>query len=311
MYNNNINGLHSCTKKNCKFNCSCKTEKKIYIDDSRYIATYSSGHGNPAVILVTGLGERADNWMITNNKNDTSVFEGASKYTKVLAYDRPGTLTIFDNCFCTSRSSPIKKLATIKDSAKDLNLLLINSGIKPPYILVGHSLGGPIIRLYASKHPNKVAGFIFVDALSENLQDYLTKKNLQLLFEELNDPQKQGRPEGSEKTFYTEAVVPLLVCSNSPPKVPTIILTADIPPITSEDVLSGRFPPFITQEFADDIWNAQLLAQDKFASKFSCSKHIINTNSSHYIHVYQPKLVICAIKKVLEAYLANKKCMRK
>ena len=314
MYCNNTKILVACSKKQCKNKCNnqckCQIEAKIYLNNCRYIYTIISGHGNPTIVLVTGLGERADNWTITNNPNEISVFEGASKYSTVLAYDRPGTLTIFDNCYCKSRSSPIKKLATIKDSAKDLNLLLLNSGREPPYILVGHSLGGPIIRLYASKHPENVAGFVFVDALSEDLGDNLTKKEL-INFEKLNDPTSQGRPDWAENTFYMKAVVPLLRCSKPLPKVPTIILTADIPPITSEQINSGTLPPFVTQKFADDLWNAQLLAQDKFAKKFPCSKHITETNSSHYIHVYQPKLVICSIHKVLKTYLAGKKCTNK
>jgi pimeloyl-ACP methyl ester carboxylesterase len=290
------NVLQPCKKSRCKSN-DPSGMAKIYICKCRYISTFTKGCGFPAVILVTGLGERADNWMITNDPDEISVFEGVSKFTKVLAYDRP------------SRSSSIKNLATIKDSAKDLNLLLINSGIEPPYILVGHSLGGPIIRLYGSKYPENVAGFVFVDALSEDLADNLTKKELSN-FEKLNDPLAQGRPKGSENTFYTTAVIPLLKCIKTP-KVPTIILTADIPPITEEDIISGKLPSFVTQKFADDLWEAQLIAQDKFAKKFPCAKHITRTNSTHYIHVYQPKLVICSIKKVYNAYLEGKKCIKK
>ena len=302
------NVLQPCKKNKCKSN-NPSGMAKIYICKCRYISTFTKGCGFPAVILVTGLGERADNWMTTNDPNEISVFEGVSKFTKVLAYDRPGTLTIYDYCYCTSRSSPIKKLATVKDSAKDLNLLLINSGIEPPYILVGHSLGGPIIRLYGSKYPENVAGFVFVDALSENLTDNLTKKELSN-FEKLNDPKTQGRPEGSENTFYTSAVIPSLKCIKTP-KVPTVILTADIPPITEEDIISGNLPPFVTKKFVDDLWNAQLIAQNKLAKKFPCAKHITETNSAHYIHIYQPKLVICSIKKVYKAYLEGKKCFKK
>ena len=294
-------------KNRCKDKCRCGVEVKIRITDCRYIYSNWAGHGNPTIILVTGLGERADNWMTTENPNDISVFKGASKYSKVIAYDRPGTATIFGNRFCPSRSSPRKTLATIKDSAMDLHLLLKKSGRKPPYILVGHSLGGPIIRLYASEHPKNVAGFVFVDALSEDLGNYLTEEQL-ANFELLNDPVTQGRPPWAEQVFYSQQVVPLLRSSKPLPKVPTIILTADIIPITSEQILSGMLPPFVTQEFVDALWKAQLLAQNDFAAKFPCAKHITNTNAGHYIHLEQPELVIRSIKKVLKAFLADKVC---
>ena len=64
--------------------------------------------------------------------------------------------------------------ATVADSPADLDLLLAASGEPGPYVLVGHSLGGPIVRPLAAAHSDQVAGLVLVDALSEDLGDGLT-----------------------------------------------------------------------------------------------------------------------------------------
>ena len=125
------------------------------------------------------------------------------------------------------------------DSAVDLDRLLTASGEAAPYVLVGHSLGGPIVRLYAAAHPGDVARIVFDDALSEDLGDHLTPTQV-ANFEKLNDPVSQGRPPGSEEAFYSAAVVPLLRQAPTVKEVPTVILTADQWPFTAEVVKSGR-----------------------------------------------------------------------
>jgi len=170
-------------------------------------------------------------------------------------------------------------------------------------VLVGHSLGGPIVRIYAGEHPKQVAGLVFDDALSEDLGDGLTPAQLES-FEQLNDPASQGRPEGSEQTLYTNAVVPQLRDARPAPDVPVIVLTADQWPFTAEVIASGHasggIPAFVTQELTDALWASQFAAQDKFAARFPRAKHVTETNASHYIHLDNPRLVIDSIRDVVE-----------
>jgi pimeloyl-ACP methyl ester carboxylesterase len=58
--------------------------------------------------------------------------------------------------------------------AKELHVLLTNAGISPPYVLVGHSLGGKNVRMFALEHPDEVAGMVLVDARSEYVDDRLS-----------------------------------------------------------------------------------------------------------------------------------------
>ncbi len=274
---------------------------QVDLGNGRSIYMACRGSGSPTVVLVAGKGERADNWMTLPDpaQREQAVYPAVATFSRVCAYDRPGTATATASGWELSRSTPVPQLATAKDSAVDLNLLLEASGETGPYVLVGHSLGGPIIRLYAADHPAEVAALVFDDALSEDLGDGLTPEQL-ANFEKLNDPAVQGLPAGSEDVFYSTAVVPQLRAAPPPPRVPTIVLSADIWPVTAEAIASGAYPPFVDQAFADALWASQLAAQDKLAAKLPGARHITRTNATHYIHIDNPAVVIDAIRAVVD-----------
>jgi pimeloyl-ACP methyl ester carboxylesterase len=56
----------------------------------------------------------------------------------------------------------------MKQDAHELRTLLKNAGVKPPYILVGHSVGGLILRVYAEQYPDDVAGAVLMDSTHED-----------------------------------------------------------------------------------------------------------------------------------------------
>ena len=107
---------------------------------------HCTGEGSPTVILeAMGPGWSAA-W--------TLVQPEISKFTRVCSYDRAG--------FGWSDSGPLPR--TGERLAEELHQLLNRGEISGPYILVGHSLGGFIIRLFRQAHPNDVVGIILVDA---------------------------------------------------------------------------------------------------------------------------------------------------
>jgi hypothetical protein len=57
----------------------------------------------------------------------------------------------------------------------------------------------------------------------------------------------------------------------------------------------------VDQEFTNALWAAQLAAQEKLAKKFPGAEHITDTNSTHYIQLYNPRLVTDSIRQVVEA----------
>jgi pimeloyl-ACP methyl ester carboxylesterase len=105
-----------------------------------------AGQGTPTVILDSGLGDSYISWQ--------KVQPRISQFTRVCSYDRAGL------GYSDSTSRP----RTSKVMAEELHALLRNSGVTGPIVLVGHSLGGYNVRLYASLYRDDVAGMILVDA---------------------------------------------------------------------------------------------------------------------------------------------------
>ena len=248
------------------------------------------GSGSPTVVLISGKGNRADIWSTPNpEKPGPVVFPEVARFTRVCAYDRPGTTGALASE--PSRSDPVPEPVTVADGVADLHALLIASKESGPFVLVGHSIGGLISRLYASTYPTDVAGLVLVDALSEDLYKRLTPEQ-QAVFEKLNDlPEKYD----NVRSFQQVRAAP------SVRAMPVVVLTADRSPITRKDIAAGRFPPEVTANFADALWAAQVPAQDSLARLFPNAKHITNTNSSHYIQIDQPQLVIDSIREVVDA----------
>ncbi len=105
-----------------------------------------TGKGGPAVILESGLGDTYLSWR--------KVQPRIAQFTRVCSYDRAGI------GYSDSSSRP----RTSKVMAEELHALLRAAGFAPPYILVGHSMGGYNVRLYASQYRHEVAGMVLVDA---------------------------------------------------------------------------------------------------------------------------------------------------
>src|SRR5207248_6929012 len=121
------------------------------------------GAGGPTVILESGYHESSFPWSIAD-AYPPAVLPGVAEFTRVCAYDRPGTIRATDPPGMTDRSSPVPMPRTAKDVAGDLHVLLAAARIPGPYVLVGHSMGGLLIRYYAQAYPDQVIGMVLVDA---------------------------------------------------------------------------------------------------------------------------------------------------
>ena len=115
------------------------------------------GEGSPTVVMDAGLGGSSLDWSLVQTD--------IARATQVCSYDRAG--------MGWSDASPLPR--TPSHIAAELHLLLTNAGIPGPYVLVGHSLAGKNVRMFAFAHPDEVAGMVLVDARSE-LVDALTPK---------------------------------------------------------------------------------------------------------------------------------------
>lgn len=108
--------------------------------------TGDSTRSAPTVILEPGIGDFSVEWSL--------VQPGVAKFARVCSYDRAGD--------GWSDTGPDPR--TFHQIVYELHTLLTNAGVRPPYILAGHSYGGWLIHEYRAEFPTEVAGMVFVDA---------------------------------------------------------------------------------------------------------------------------------------------------
>ena len=264
-----------------------------------------SGRGSPIVVLVGGLRASADDWSISN-KSKPTVFSEVGKFTRVCACDRPGT-PVGEK---PSRSDPVPQPSTAKDAVADLHALLSASGKAGPYVLVGHSYGGLIVRLYASTYPKDVSGLVLIDALSEGLQDAETPQQwaIQRKLIQNDDPENLALYPALERIDVDRSCYQIRAAPALHP-MPIVVLSADRPwgPQVPSMIAAGKLPADIPPDFGYVTDAAQKKAQERLAKLVPNEKHITNTNSGHEIHKEQPQLVIDAIREVVEAVRSGRR----
>jgi pimeloyl-ACP methyl ester carboxylesterase len=265
--------------------------RKMYLD--------CRGTGSPTVILVGGLRASADDWTVSD-KSKAAVFPEVSKFARVCACDRPGTPVGEKH----SRSDPVPQPTTVTDAVADLHALLRAAGESGPYVLVGHSYGGLIVKLYASTYPKGVAGLVLIDALSEGLRDAETPKQwaIQRKLIEGNVKDSVVLYPALERIDVDKSFDQIRAAPPLHP-VPLIVLSADRPwgPQVPSMIAEGKLSADVPQDFGYVTDAAQKKAQERLAHLLPDAKHITNTNSGHEIHKDQPQLVIDAIREVVNA----------
>jgi len=116
----------------------------------RSLNLYCIGQGSPTVVFEGGRDAPGYVWTPTQR--------GVAQFTRACWYDRAGL----------GWSDPGPDPAWGDAAARDLHRLIAAAGLAPPFVLVGHSFGGYVIRLYNHMYPGQVAGMVFVDAALED-----------------------------------------------------------------------------------------------------------------------------------------------
>ena len=140
--------------------------KLVDIGGGRKMYMECQGKGSPTVVFVSGAGDRTETWSKTLDPSKQAVLPAIAQTNRVCAYDRPGTFLVTGDGledFEPSRSDPVPQPTTLQDGVEDLHALLKASGERGPYVVVGHSMGGAIARLYASEYPQDVSGLVLID----------------------------------------------------------------------------------------------------------------------------------------------------
>jgi pimeloyl-ACP methyl ester carboxylesterase len=118
--------------------------------DGRELHLECKGAGAPIVILISGYRNDAEIWTTLPEAGVTPVFHAVAGFTRVCAYDRPGTIL---DAAHVSRSDPVPMPRTADEIVAELHALLGAAKLEAPYVLVAHSLGGLFARLYAATYP--------------------------------------------------------------------------------------------------------------------------------------------------------------
>lgn len=222
--------------------------------------------GQPLVILEAGGFNSADTWR--------DVHAPIAEFARVCAYDRPGR-----------GSSPALKNSVAADEYIGLiKRLLQAAGEKPPYVIAGHSLGGVLAMLYAGTYPAEVAGLVLVDSSHED----------QVRRFRAAPPLKPTGAPPTPPPSLTPEVVPFPALADALAKnpwrgeIPLVVLSRGRAPQGDDPSIAAR----------EAIWFD--LHRD-FLTRSPKSEHVIAKNSGHYIHNDEPRLVIDAVRRVVDA----------
>ena len=281
----------------------------VDIGGGRQMYMECQGKGRPTVVFVAGAQDRAETWSTTKDPSEQAVLPAIAQTNRVCAYDRPGTIVSTGDGpedFETSRSDPVDQPTTLQDHAADLHALLKASGEgKHPYVVVGHSMGGAVSRLYASQYPEEVSGLVLVDPTPFEAANSLTEEEWALWKPLLGGPPSEEALElypalewsdndrNLEQASAAEKLKPM----------PFIAFQSDEPFDLTPYVEDGTLP--MTAEEAEQfrilLYNAWHDAIGDLVSQVPGARFIDDPHSGHYIHQVQPQLVIDSVREVVEA----------
>jgi len=237
------------------------------------VRTVTRGNGAPAVVFVNGgFGAALEGW--------TQVQLKVGQFTRTLAYDRGGTYK--------SEAAPLPR-----DSAHialELHSLLKHAGIKTPCVLVGASLGGIHVRVFAHLYPGDVAGIVLVDPTPEDLNTRLQAQEpvvWQGIEREMPDLQREIGSNGQGSQSELENLNADLQQARDAwplPAVPLTLLTA-----TRADSAAGTRVAAIKLEL-----------HREFLERVPGSKQIVTGNSRHNMSADEPDLVVASIREMVE-----------
>ena len=240
-----------------------------------------AGPGTPTVVVDSGLddpGAESGPWR--------SLSSEIAKTTRICLYDRAG--------LGGSNPAPgqYEFSRTSQDMVNDLHTLLVNANVPAPYILVGNSIGGYNVRLYAGQYPKDIAGVVLVDSTHP---DYWSEILAALPPEESNEPYALQNIRSATKPLSNTENMDVIESAaqaramKSLGDLPLVVLTR------APGVMIPDLPPDLSAKI-DQIWQD---LQIDLTGLSSNSTHIIATQAGHNIAADEPQLVIDAILKVI------------
>lgn len=297
----------------------------VDIGDGRRMNLYCVGHGSPTVVFEAGLGDQVRSWAM--------VQPAIAKVTRACSHDRAGL----------GFSDPSGRPGTAANAVDDLHRLLATASIKPPYVLVGHSLGGLYMQLFADRHRSEVVGMVLVDPVSFDqgrrygqLDPSMTSENAKFVQSLRTDclPAAKHGYAGESKLFkdcvgtpdprFSKAFNQAFLANHSTAKYMQAAWSewANVFTVSSDEVRVAKrsygdmplvvlsrapFPrqPHETQAMRDAKNYLWVELHDDIAALSTRGVNEIVPGSGHYIQFDKPGVVIEAIRQVIDTVRAD------
>lgn len=220
--------------------------------------TETAGEGEHTLVFESGLGDNYESWY---------KLLGLAETNQVIAYNRAGY----------EPSETAANERSIVQLAEDLHQVILSKSKNDKVILVGHSLGGAVIRYYAVQRPEMVEGIVFVDPSHEDFE-IMTQEQEDDMVQFLKGEGLLQIANEAEQIIENFQILDQL---SSLPDVPTIVLTS----IRDRDGEN------------ETRW---INAHATLGENLTNFSHITTENSGHYIQVDEPQLVLEAISTLLD-----------
>lgn len=246
------------------------------------------GEGSPTVVIDVGWGDSPANWHV--------VQEQIARDTRVCVYDRAGY----------GRSEPGPMPRTSQQVAEELKALLEKANVEGPYVVVGHSLGGLNMQVFASQHPELVAGVVLLDPPPLG---FITGQRFPELYQMaaqetagLLTAAEQARqataPEERAKADYLETLASehAMMFEEGGEQAAAVESFGDVPLIV---LASGQPNPHFgdSAEAFQQFWIEENQALANRSTEGSC---IVAEESGHNLYADGPDLVVDTIRQIVE-----------
>ena len=232
-----------------------------------------SGSGHPVVVFESGMGEPLGTW--------SNVQPAIARFARTVSYDRAGL----------GQSDPSPRPRTMEALATDLHSVLHAAKVPPPYILVGHSLGGAIVQVFAHNYPKEVAGLVLVDPAERRLEERLHSRMAADEWSERAKLIASFRPKtpatlvAEMDAEWSASNAATVMDDISLPRVPIVLFTG-----------TQKNPDFPGNPLEQDL---KLELHHTRLAKIPGAKHVLVPNSRHYIQNDAPQLVIDAVHDIV------------
>ena len=253
------------------------------------LALEVAGTGTPSLVLEAGGGLGMATW--------DAIWPPLTQLTRVVRYDRAGL----------GASDPPPPGRTYAELASTCHALLQAAHVPPPYVVVGHSVGGLLVRFFAALYPAEVGGVVLIDAVesreNQRALDLLPpeRANESAHLARLRRAYTASRATTASRPLEQDAERLNVAASEDAAQalgslaaLPLVVLTAGRPFVVHPET------PADVAAFVRDRWHPMIQElQTELAHLSTRSKHIYARRSGHLIHQDEPEVVVAAIRDLV------------